>query len=184
MGEVWIFSRSTYCKLQSLHRRNNDLLILMGSSQQLLLLLVFPLHSGVAEKEHSEVLQVVESVKMQQQGVMEKLQMEQNQLEEELDGMALHEMVGSGMISDIVTDTGIPDEAYTLECPDEHLKMTVLEEFLLLDKKYEAQLEYLNIKYRHSKQLVQTLLINMSSFGQEIPVSKAYSECCATAMPN
>jgi len=91
---------------------------------------------------------------MQQQGVMEKLQVEQKQLEEELDGMVLHEIVGPGMISDVVTATGIPDEAYALECPDEHLKMTVLEEFLLLDKKYEAQLEYLNIKYQHAKQLV------------------------------
>lgn len=95
---------------------------------------------------------------MQQRGVMEKLQMEQNQLEEELDGMALHEMVGSGTMSDIVFDTGIPDDTYTLECPDEHLKMTVLEEFLLLDKKYEAQLEYLNIKYQHAKQLVLTYI--------------------------
>ena len=125
-------------------------------------LLVFPhLHLGVADKEHSEVLQVVESVKMQQRGVLEKLLMEQNQLEEELDGMALHEMGGSGVISDVVTDTGIPDEAYDVECPDEHLKMTVLEEFLLLDKKYEAQLEYLNIKYQHAKQLVQLFLNNI-----------------------
>lgn len=118
-------------------------------------LLVFPpLHLGVADKEHSEVLQVVESVKMQQRVVMEKLLMEQTQLEEELDGMALHEVSGSGAMSDVVTDTGIPDEAYELECPDEHLKMTVLEEFLLLDKKFVAQLEYLNIKYQHAKQLV------------------------------
>lgn len=91
---------------------------------------------------------------MQQRGVMEKLQMEQYQLEEELDSMALHEITGLGVMSDVVTETGIPDEAYTLECPDEHLRMTVLEEFLLLDKKYEAQLEYLNIKYQHAKQLV------------------------------
>lgn len=91
---------------------------------------------------------------MQQRGVMEKLQMEQYQLEEELDSMTLHEITGLGVMSDVVTETGIPDEAYTLECPDEHLRMTVLEEFLLLDKKYEAQLEYLNIKYQHAKQLV------------------------------
>ena len=137
-----------------MHRDNDDLLILMESRlvSKLCWFWSNPLHSGVADKEHSEVLQVVESVKMQQRGVMEKLQMEQNQLEEELDGMALHEMVGSGTMSDIVFDTGIPDDAYTLECPDEHLKMTVLEEFLLLDKKYETQLEYLNIKYQHAKQ--------------------------------
>ena len=94
----------------------------------------------------------MESVKIQQQAVMEKLQMEQDQLEQELEGITLHEITGLGVMSDVVTETGIPDEAYDLECPDEQLKMTVLEEFLLLDKKYEAQLEYLNIKYQHVKQ--------------------------------
>ena len=160
MGEVWVIFRSTlvniricigiimtYEFLWDLHVVSNFYWLWYN-----------PFHSGVADKEHSEVLQVVESVKMQQRGVMEKLQLEQSQLEEELDDMALQEMVGSGTVSDIVTDTGIPDDAYTLECPDEHLKMTVLEEFLLLDKKYEAQLEYLSIKYQHAKQLVNTYM--------------------------
>ena len=111
---------------------------------------MFPL--GVADKEHSDVLKVVESVKMQQRVVMEKLQMEQEQLEQELDGITWHEITGLGVISAVVTETGIPDEAYDLECPDEQLKVTVLEEFLLLDRKYEAQLEYLNVKYQHVKQ--------------------------------
>lgn len=136
------FKKST---IQPLWDLREDLQFWLGENRDRILM-------GVADKEHSEVLQVVESVKIQQQGVMEKLQIEQSQLEEELDGMALHELVGSGTMSDIVTDTGIPDDAYTLECPDEHLKMTVLEEFLLLDKKYEAQLEYLSIKYQHAKQ--------------------------------
>lgn len=89
---------------------------------------------------------------MQQRVVMEKLQMEQEQLEQELEGITWHEITGLGAISDVVTETGIPDEAYDLECPDEQLKVTVLEEFLLLDRKYEAQLEYLNVKYQHVKQ--------------------------------
>ena len=78
--------------------------------------------------------------------------MEQDQLEQELDAMTLHEMTGSGVVSDIVSETGIPEEAFELECPDEQLKISVLEEFILLDKKYEAQLEYLNIKYQHVRQ--------------------------------
>jgi len=89
---------------------------------------------------------------MQQQVVMETLQMEQEQLEQELDSMALHEMMGSGLTSDVVMESGIPQEAYELECPDEQLKISVLEEFVLLDNKYEAQLEFLNLKYQHVRQ--------------------------------
>lgn len=107
---------------------------------------------GVAEKEHAEVLKVVESVKMQQQLVLEKLQMEQDQLEQELDSMGVHEMMKAMVMSDTVKQTGIPDEAHELECPDEQLKTSVLEEFILLDKKYETQLEYLDLKYQHVKQ--------------------------------
>lgn len=61
--------------------------------------------------------------------------------------MALYEMVGLGTMLDIVFDIGIFDDVYILECFDEYLKMIVLEEFFLLDKKYEVQLEYFNIKY-------------------------------------
>ena len=108
---------------------------------------------GVAEKEHAEVLKIVESVKMQQHLVLDKLQMEQEQLEQELDSMGVHEMMKVMMMSDtIIKQTGIPDEAHELECPDEQLKASVLEEFILLDKKYETQLEYLELKYQHVKQ--------------------------------
>ena len=107
---------------------------------------------GVADKEHADVLNIVESVKMQQRIVIDKLQMEQEQLEQELESLSLHEITGLGVVSDVGKETGIPDEAFYLDCPDEQLKDTVLEEFLLLDKKYEAQLEYLNLKYQNVKQ--------------------------------
>ena len=108
---------------------------------------------GVADKEHADVLKIVESVKIQQRTVLEKLQMEQEQLELELDSLSLHEITGLGVVSDVgIIETGIPVEAFDLECPDEELKETVLEEFLLLDKKYEAQLEYLNLKYQYVKE--------------------------------
>lgn len=107
---------------------------------------------GVAEKEHAEVLKIVESVKMQQHLVLEKLQIEQDQLEQELDSMGVHEMMKDMMMSGTIKQTGIPDEAHELECPDEQLKASVLEEFILLDKKFETQLEYLDLKYQHVKQ--------------------------------
>lgn len=107
---------------------------------------------GVAEKEHAEVLKIVESVKVQQHLVLEKLQIEQDQLEQELDSMGVHEMTKDMMMSGTIKQTGIPDEAHELECPDEQLKASVLEEFILLDKKFETQLEYLDLKYQHVKQ--------------------------------
>ena len=94
---------------------------------------------------------VIESVRLQQQVVMRKLQDEQQRLEEELDYAALHELTGITPSTDIITEQGIPEEALQLSCPDEYLKVSVLGEFLLLDNKYNAQLEFLNVKYQHVK---------------------------------
>ena len=43
--------------------------------------------------------------------------------------------------------TGIPDEAVCLTCPYEDLKTSVLNEFELLDKRYETYLDCLKMKY-------------------------------------
>lgn len=99
-------------------------------------------------KEHSDVLEVVSSVKKQQKLVFDKLTHEQHQLEDELEGFSLHQMIVIPSLVEINTiKTGIPVEALELDCPDEALKESVLEEFNLLDKKYEAHLEYLSVKY-------------------------------------
>lgn len=137
------FNKNT---IQPLWDLREDLQFWIGENRDKILM-------GVAEKEHAEVLKIVESVKMQQHLVLDKLQMEQEQLEQELDSMGVHEMMKVMMMSDtIIKQTGIPDEAHELECPDEQLKASVLEEFILLDKKYETQLEYLELKYQHVKQ--------------------------------
>lgn len=39
--------------------------------------------------------------------------------------------------------TGIPTEAFELECPDSALKLSILQEFILLDEKFVARLENL-----------------------------------------
>jgi len=39
--------------------------------------------------------------------------------------------------------TGIPEEAFNLECPDLQFKVTVLEQFILLDGKYVEKLNEL-----------------------------------------
>lgn len=40
-------------------------------------------------------------------------------------------------------ETGIPEEAFDLDCPDLQLKATVLQEFILLDGKYVEKLNEL-----------------------------------------
>lgn len=94
------------------------------------------------------MLEVISSVKKQQRSVLNQLIHEQDQLEDELEGFSLHQMIIIPSLAEIKTiKTGIPVEALELDCPDETLKESVLEEFNLLDRKYEAHLEYLAIKY-------------------------------------
>ena len=42
---------------------------------------------------------------------------------------------------------GIPTEAIEMECPDRSLKFTVLQEFLILDDKYNARIDDLQMRH-------------------------------------
>ena len=42
---------------------------------------------------------------------------------------------------------GIPTEAIDLECPDRGLKFTVLQEFLILDEKYNSRIDDLQMRH-------------------------------------
>lgn len=44
---------------------------------------------------------------------------------------------------------GIPEEAFDLECSDDELKVTVLQEFIILDEKFRERLHFLEDE--HSK---------------------------------
>ena len=48
-------------------------------------------------------------------------------------------------------ETGIPVEAFDLECPDSNLKALVLQEFILIDDRYSDKLE--EIENNHSSAL-------------------------------
>ena len=50
--------------------------------------------------------------------------------------------------------TGIPTEAFDLECPDLTLKASVLQEFILLDEKYLERLEALEHDHAAALRLV------------------------------
>ncbi|XP_032218323.2 coiled-coil domain-containing protein 148 [Nematostella vectensis] len=118
-----------------------DLQFWLGENRERLIL-------GEADRDHAEVMDVVNSVKIQQQQVMGKLEHEQRQLEAELESSPFQLLVAPGPSSEVrVIKTGIPEEALNLECPDVDFRESVLQEFLLLDKKYESYLEYLALKY-------------------------------------
>ena len=96
------------------------------------------------------MVEVIESVMSQQSDVVRKLKSEQEQLELELDSGTLQHLGGSGMsFEHNIIYKGIPEEAMDLDCPDENLRSVVLEEFHLLDRKYQAHLEFLELKYNH-----------------------------------
>lgn len=44
---------------------------------------------------------------------------------------------------------GIPEEAFDLECSDDELKVTILQEFIILDEKFRERLHFLEDE--HSK---------------------------------
>ena len=49
--------------------------------------------------------------------------------------------------SERLVETGIPNEAFELECPDEGLKASVLQEFIYIDEKYIEKMEDLDMRY-------------------------------------
>ena len=104
---------------------------------------------GEVDKEHSDVMNVIESVKVQQQSVLQRLSFEKEQLEAELEILDIHQIFAESTGTEIKVVKGIPEEAAQLDCPDEHLKESILQEFNLLDKKYEAHLEFLDLKYNN-----------------------------------
>jgi hypothetical protein len=103
---------------------------------------------GEVDKEHADILDVISSVKMQQRSVMDKLNLEQQRIEGELESFSVDQLIVTPPLTEIkVIKTGIPEEALEFDCPDDNLRASVLEEFNLLDRKYEAHLDYLSIKY-------------------------------------
>ena len=104
---------------------------------------------GEVDKEHSDVMNVIESVKVQQQSVLQRLSFEKEQLEAEMEILDIHQILAESTGTEIKVVKGIPEEAAQLDCPDEHLKESILQEFNLLDKKYEAHLEFLDLKYNN-----------------------------------
>lgn len=94
-------------------------------------------------EKHKEIKSMVDSVKVQQEQVMERLKHEQICLEQELKIGEFGEMGSANLYRRPHIQQGIPEEAFDLECPDEDLKANVLKEFLVVDEKYLERLNHL-----------------------------------------
>ena len=67
------------------------------------------------------------------QGLSERLYVVQQYLDNDDDGR--------------IDDEGIPDSVVQLPCPDEELRATMLQEFLIIDHKYRESLVDLDVNY-------------------------------------
>lgn len=93
----------------------------------------------------SQVSDILESVKNQQENIMMQLEQQQTQLETDLDQTVLQQLIH--VDEDFHVKPGTPEEVSLLTCPYEDLRTSILNEFQLLDKRYETHLDYLKVKY-------------------------------------
>jgi hypothetical protein len=94
-------------------------------------------------EKNNEILDTISQVKKQQVGLLDRLQTESldciNEIEYDSNELEQHEMT---------VVEGIPYEAYLLESPDDELKQSVLNEFIIIDFKYKEKLTQLNDSYQ------------------------------------
>ena len=90
-------------------------------------------------EKNSEIRETIEQVRKQQDEILNTLH------HESLNYMQEIEEDSNEMENDeIVIEEGIPYEAFLLESPDEELKLSVLNEFIIIDFKYKEKIEQLN----------------------------------------
>ena len=91
-----------------------------------------------AEK-NEEILETIDKVKIKQSDILKTLQNESlnyiNEIEQDSNELETNE---------VEIEEGIPQEAFMLESPDEELKLSVLNEFIIIDFKYKEKITQLN----------------------------------------
>ncbi|XP_052094946.1 coiled-coil domain-containing protein 148-like [Mytilus californianus] len=100
-------------------------------------------------QKHNEIQCTIDNVKGQQKKVLEKLHHQQICLEQELGMGFLGTITQNEDSQKVHVESGIPEEAYDLECSDFDLKVSVLQEFIIMDEKFRERLKYL--EEEHSK---------------------------------
>lgn len=93
--------------------------------------------------QYEAILSTVEQVKDQQRNILEKLDLEAKQAVHEL-----NELSKSINQEEMYVEEGVPAEAFELESPDEELRLSVLQEFIIIDFKYKEKLSHINETHR------------------------------------
>lgn len=97
-------------------------------------------------KHEIDIKNMIEQVKYQQEGLIDKLNVDFMNLVDEIN-MCSESMMGQN--SEFISiSEGIPYQAYLLESPDDELKLSVLNEFIIIDFKYKEKLKQLNENYK------------------------------------
>ncbi|XP_033126936.1 coiled-coil domain-containing protein 148-like [Anneissia japonica] len=96
--------------------------------------------------QHKNICSVINSVKLQEKDILDKLMYEQLCIEAELKRSDLQDVTAP---STKMVVEGIPVEAEFLECPDDTLRSQVLEQFLVLDEYYKQKLKDLDSTHIH-----------------------------------
>lgn len=102
--------------------------------------------AALAEQDQ-QVNLTIESVKSQQKRVLEQLEAEFFRLYIEVNEFA-------DKLNEEEVTRGIPIEAFELDCPNEELKISVLQEFIIIDFKYDEKLNQLNESYSKYRILI------------------------------
>lgn len=93
-----------------------------------------------SEIQDRRVTETIESVKQQQLRILEQLDAEYFRLSQQINEF-------SEQINQDEIVRGIPIEAFELVCPNEELKISVLQEFIIVDFKYDEKLNQLKESY-------------------------------------
>jgi hypothetical protein len=101
--------------------------------------------------KNENIFNMISQVKQQQEDILDKLEGDYTKLQNDLD-----EPIKELNKNELLVAEGIPPQAYDLECPDEELKISVLQEFLIIDFKYNEKLKQLNENYRHLFEITYT----------------------------
>jgi hypothetical protein len=111
-------------------------------------------HETIAfnSEQNERIIDTIVSVKEQQKTVMNKLSIEYNRLGRDLD-----DLVEEMNQNEMNVSEGVPLKAYDLPCPNDELKISILQEFIIIDFKYKEKLKQLNESYKE--------VLNKNSFG-------------------
>jgi hypothetical protein len=88
-------------------------------------------------------LQTVGKVKEQQRNILEKLELEAKNA-----AIELGEISKGISQEEMFVEEGVPAEAFELDSPDEELRLSVLQEFIIIDFKYKEKLGHIDETHR------------------------------------